>query len=69
LKLMFNKKDRTGKWFHDDDGTEGYTEKIPPDTAHEWDEYKGEWVIIPHEPDTDLVPDTGLEELINNGLY
>jgi len=55
MKLMFNKTTLDGKWFWDKEmpvDNLHYTEKVPPDTAHAWDEDKGEWSL----------PDLGAKE-------
>jgi len=45
MKLMFNKTDFEGHWFQDGEDTTGYTEKVPPDAGHVWDETQQEWII------------------------
>jgi len=45
MKLMFHKQELYGHWFRDNEDSTGYTDKIPPDAAHEWDEELNEWVL------------------------
>jgi len=42
---MFHKKELYGHWFTETEDTTGYTEKVPPDTAHVFDEESGDWVL------------------------
>lgn len=49
MKLMFHKTELEGKYFDDDEINPDYTEKIPPDTKHIWDEKKDEWCLMPEE--------------------
>ena len=70
MKLMFSKATLEGRWFRDREkpaaglGMEspedaaGYTEKVPPDTAHVWDGESGEWAL----PEPEAVPETGCGE-------
>ena len=51
MTLKFNKITFEGHWFTDDEDTAGYTDKIPPDTAHLWNEELGEWVLPEPEPE------------------
>ena len=45
-KFFWNKKTFEGRWFFSDEEPDGnYTEKIPPDTAHEWNEELNKWVL------------------------
>ena len=63
MTLMFNKETLEPKWFRTweckpPDDTTGYTEKIPPDTSHYWNNELNEWVLPP-------IPET--EEPKENG--
>jgi len=64
MKLLFNKQTFDGRWFQDNDETDGYTEKVPPDTGHIWDDGKGEWILAPPpQQETEVEADDDLEEL------
>ena len=59
MKLMFNIITFEGHWFDDGEDTTGYTDKIPPDTAHIWNEELGEWVFSePEIVDDNLLAET-----------
>jgi hypothetical protein len=47
MKLLFHKLDYYGRWFEDDENPEGFTEKVPPDTGHVFDEELNGWVPKP----------------------
>jgi len=61
---MFNTKTLEGGWFDDGEDTTGYTDKVPPDTAHIWDEELGEWIMSEPEivEETELVDNNFLAE-------
>jgi len=59
MRIMFHKKDLYGMWFDDGETSDMFTEKIPPDAAHVWDEESGEWAL----PEPEAVPETGCGEL------
>ena len=45
MRIMFHKKGLYGMWFDDGMTDDGFTEKVPPDTAHVWGEGRGEWAL------------------------
>jgi hypothetical protein len=45
MKLLFNKKDFQGHWFYDNEDTNGFTEKIPPNTGYIFNEELDDWVL------------------------
>ena len=45
MKLLFSKTNHEGRWFAEAEDITGYTEKIPPNTAHVWDENAEGWVL------------------------
>jgi hypothetical protein len=47
MKLLFHKTEYYGHWFNDDENTEGYTDKVPPDTGYIFDEEQNNWVLKP----------------------
>jgi hypothetical protein len=47
MKLLFHKTEYYGHWFNDDENTENFTEKVPPNTRYFFDEDLKEWVPIP----------------------
>ena len=49
MKLMFNKINLCGQWFNENEEVAGFTEKVPPDTAHIWNEETNEWVLLEPE--------------------
>jgi len=49
MKLMFHKQELYGHWFRGNEDSTGYTDKMPPDAAHEWDEALNDWVPKPVE--------------------
>jgi len=51
--LMFNKTTFEGHWFRDGEDAAGWTEKVPPGTAHAFDEGLGDWVRAEPEPEED----------------
>jgi hypothetical protein len=61
MKLLFHKTEYYGHWFKDDENPENFTEKIPPDTGHIFDEEVNEWAPIP-EPEPIEEPEEPVEE-------
>jgi len=69
MTLMFNKETLEPRWLRTweckpPDDTTGYTEKIPPDTAHYWDGELNEWVLPEVEEVIIDEPETEQEEII-----
>jgi len=42
---MFNKNNLKAKYFNDNEYPTDYTEEIPLDTGHEWDEKAEKWIL------------------------
>ena len=49
MKLLFHKLELYGKWFQNNEIDLNFTDKVPPDTGHEWNEELQEWVLKPIE--------------------
>jgi len=47
MKLMFSKTGHHGQWFHEEEDTTGFTEKVPPHTGVIFDESTQEWILPP----------------------
>jgi hypothetical protein len=45
MKLLFNKNDFSGHWFYGNEDTNGFTEKIPPNTGYIFNEELNDWVL------------------------
>jgi hypothetical protein len=47
MKLMFHKTNYDGHWFDDNEDTDGFTDKVPPNTGYIFNEEQNEWVLRP----------------------
>jgi hypothetical protein len=57
MKLLFNKLEYYGQWFHDDENPDSFTEKVPANTGYVFDDGKNGWIPKP-EPEI-KEPETG----------
>ena len=62
MKLLFNKIDFNGQWFHDNEYPKEFTDKVPPDTGYIFNDELDMWELPPVEEEEDII-----EEDIENG--